>query len=488
MLSMPLQQAYAADFYFGKAGEESNPSMSIQRYDEDEGTSSGTGAWRDDSINVELNAGSPFILYLDNNIGTSNGLGLSGGIIELPYFDDSFSGVLPNVHPGHSYSSPNSSISINSGDVTSYNLARDLSRAYSLAGKDVSTPLHFLVGAQGNSAFALVGNPYMSSIDFDALSSNSSNSLLIKSSYLIWTGEAYQGYSLIGGSVGFYEENNDIDSDIAPWQSFFVEKDEDLPEGQHQLNFDLEEISPTSRGNTLKSSASKTDMLEIIAENPFAAVRTVIASLESGSSTVGKDDMSKLFSDVNDVPDVYTLKPTANDEIAAVAVNVLDRQSGETFIPLCLRTAYKGETKLKLSGMAAYDATISLIDRYENKEIDLTGLDSYVYTFNHAPKKSANTTVSTDDRFEIRLNYGAITGTAYIPKAEAWVSGGDKSLDVYSSQPIRRLTVYSPQGIVLKEITEINAAKYRVSSLSTGIYIVRIWTDAGQVTKKAIVK
>jgi hypothetical protein len=48
--------------------------------------------------------------------------------------------------------------------------------------------------------------------------------------------------------------------------------------------------------------------------------------------------------------------------------------------------------------------------------------------------------------------------------------------------------VYSPQGIVLRNITEINAAKYRVSSLTTGIYIVRIWTDAGLVTKKAIVK
>jgi hypothetical protein len=48
--------------------------------------------------------------------------------------------------------------------------------------------------------------------------------------------------------------------------------------------------------------------------------------------------------------------------------------------------------------------------------------------------------------------------------------------------------VYSPQGIILKDITEINAAKYRVSVLSTGIYIVRIWTDAGLVTKKAIVK
>ncbi|MDR3253147.1 MAG: T9SS type A sorting domain-containing protein, partial [Tannerella sp.] len=100
--------------------------------------------------------------------------------------------------------------------------------------------------------------------------------------------------------------------------------------------------------------------------------------------------------------------------------------------------------------------------------------------------------VSTDDRFEIQLNYGAlsdeITGVAYVPKAEAWVSGGDKSIDAYSSQPIRRLTVYSPQGIVLKDLTEINAAKYRVSSLSAGIYIVRIWTDAGQVTKKAIVK
>jgi hypothetical protein len=138
--------------------------------------------------------------------------------------------------------------------------------------------------------------------------------------------------------------------------------------------------------------------------------------------------------------------------------------------------------------MAAYNAKISLIDKYEGKEIDLTGLDNYTYTFLHTPQKSANIIVSTDDRFEIRLNYDLITDVTYIPEAEAWVSGGDKSIDVYASQAIRRLTVYSPQGIILKDITEINAAKYKVSALSSGVYIIRIWTDAGLVTKKAIVK
>jgi hypothetical protein len=367
-----------------------------------------------------------------------------------------------------------------------------LSKAYRLAEGTVDKPLSF-----GSDHFAIVGNPYMSSIDFATLQTE--NPSVIKGTYYIWIGAGSNSTKYTPGSYAIYNAGIDetagpsdveLDQNIAPMQSFIIEKSDELLADEGELAFDLEQIGVTgvTDGSAeLRSAAVQGDKLAIVASTDQADIRTVIASRQTGNNSFGSADSRKLFNEINSIPEVYTLKPDANNAQVATAINVLGEITGETLVPLVISTTYKGELTFTLSGMDTYNARIFLLDTETNTETDLTGKAQYEYKFDYVPVQSGGTTVSNESRFFIRLNKVS-TGIEDIESEVVRIYAPyPGTLQVVSTHPLHQVMVYNLQGARVYN-AQVQTNTHKVEGLAAGVYIVKVVSGNTVKTEKVWVK
>jgi hypothetical protein len=502
MLSSPLKELYAGDFSFG-----GYPGMDMKLFQlEDD-----KAVWkRIEGLGQSFSAGDGFIVWLasdpDSDSEGDKGLKLSKGILELPYFDNP--NVPADVHWTHTYNNEltesifqgwgkeGEKIVKNENLVTVVrNLDTDLSKAYRLAGLTVKEPLDF-----GESHFAIAGNPYMSSIDFATL--YNANNFLIKGTYQIWigpggsSGGSYAGYN-VSGNTPFGRNDMAVDwsRNIAPMQSFIVEKsypnayntssDVSVPDS---LTFDLSAISATGFSPGLRSANPQGDKLNIVASTAQAGVRTVIVSRQEGSDSFSLADSRKLFDEINNIPEVYTLKSGTNNEQVSTAVNVLGEITGETLVPLVISTTYKGELAFTFSGMDTYNARIFLLDTETNTETELTDKTQYEYRFDYVPEQSGGKIVSNESRFFIRLNKVSTGIETIASEAIRIFAPLPGTLQVVSTHPLRQVRVYNLQGSMVYTASAIQANTQKVEGLAGGVYIVKAVSGNTVTTEKVIVR
>ena len=274
----------------------------------------------------------------------------------------------------------NHTFDIGDGFVFYYKNDFPLSTPFSLtgrmAGSFVEKTLNW--GNDGSADFALVGNPFMTTIGFDKL--YETNVSKIEDSYLVYTADGYAGYNLSEGAYGIVLVD-ELDQFIAPLQGFIVEK-----AGNGDLVFDAEEgVQATNAPATLRNSVAKTDRLSIVASNPAASVRTIIAQDET------RNHSHKLFNCLSATPDIYTKNGNT-----AYGVQLL--QTNDALIPLGLRTNYAGEMSFIFTGMDSYDAQITFSDVLTGENVDLTDLATYTYELNYTPASN-----NEENRFFIVL-------------------------------------------------------------------------------------
>ncbi|KAA6301828.1 MAG: hypothetical protein EZS26_001991 [Candidatus Ordinivivax streblomastigis] len=340
--------------------------------------------------------------------------------------------------------------------------------AGTLASGVVSKELRY--GIDGSTSFAAVGNPFLTSIDFSALATANSN---ISPSYLIWTNGAYAGYNVSAGDVfGWYP--NSLNQFIAPLQSFIVEKKG--AESSLDLKFNLATIQATGLG-TLRASAVTGNKLDIIASNATASILTFVADRENGQ------DSHKLLSEIDNVPDIYTLKNGA-----ALGANII--HTNQLLIPIGLRTAYQGNMSLTFNGMDSYDAQITFKDAIAGVEKDLTGLATCVYPFDYTPKTVAGQVVADESRFSIQIAPNLPTGFNGISDEQAVVYSSNHTIYAIAHSKIRQVYVYSAPGVLLHADKNVNAASYHFSygSHLPEVCIVKLITENGVINSKLINK
>jgi predicted outer membrane repeat protein len=490
MLSSPLQQLYVGDFSFS-----GYPGMDMNLFQIDPGQGNKT-VWKKPSSGLthSFSEGDGFLLWLaPDPLGKrAKGLKLSNGILELPYFDNS--NVLSDVHWTHTYNSATrestfkgwkeeNGLIVETG--TQVEVSRDPSTPYRLAGQTVNKTLAF-----GTAYFAIAGNPYMSSINFATLQTE--NPSVIKDTYYIWIGPgsnnsapgSYAVHNVEYGSIGRTDVT--LSDSIAPMQSFIIEKLG--TSASATLKFDLEKIGVTAGSRPiLRSATAQGDKLDIVASTAQVGVRTVIASRQEGSSSFGPADSRKLFGEINSLPEVYTLKPGANNEMVATAVNVLGEITGETLVPLAIATTHNGELTFAFSGMDTYNARIYLLDTETNTEIDLTGKAQYEYKFNYVPAQSGGTTVSNDSRFFIRLNKAATDITELASEAVRIYAPRPGTLQVVSTHPLHQVMVYNLQGARIYN-AQVQTNTHKVDGLAAGVYIVKVVSGNTVTTEKVIIR
>ncbi|MDR2805481.1 MAG: T9SS type A sorting domain-containing protein, partial [Dysgonamonadaceae bacterium] len=228
--------------------------------------------------------------------------------------------------------------------------------------------------------------------------------------------------------------------------------------------------------------------LEITASNETASVLAFIAQRPEGQTTVGNADARKMLNDVSSLPEVYTLKPTANGSIAVLGANIIP--AGEALIPVGLFTSHTGAMSLTFKGMDSYEnTTITLIDNAtDNKEIDLTGLSSYRYDFDFEPATAGNEILPVEDRFAIRFAPSTPTGV-HTPSVSALVYSKNQSIHIVSdaSNLIKQIQIYNAQGILVHTGDQLNTSSYIVDyPANAGVCIVKVITKQGIKNVKLI--
>ncbi|MDR0865625.1 MAG: hypothetical protein LBO74_11935 [Candidatus Symbiothrix sp.] len=340
----------------------------------------------------------------------------------------------------------------------------------SLAGASVSKTLKFGEDENLESFFALAGNPFMTSIDFEKLVSK--NNAEITPSYLIWTGQGFSGYNT-NGSFGTIADG--LNKYIAPLQSFIVEKSN---AGEISLDFNLTDIQATNCGNGLKVSEKISNKLDIVASNETASVRTFIARREAGQSS------RKLMAEVSEVPDIYTL-----NETTALGAQLI--YTDDALIPIGLSTSYSGNMSFTFNGMDDYDAKIVFRDLEKGKEIDMTGLSRYEYSFEYIPKKINDRIVAEENRFFVQIQ-PVQTGWNTPVLQEVNVYSQNKTIRVVSGfdNPIRQIKVYNTQGALVYADENVHTSSYTIhrNGYIPEVCIVKVITGQGIKNVRIFVK
>jgi hypothetical protein len=268
-------------------------------------------------------------------------------------------------------------------------------------------------------------------------------------------------------------------------QSFIVEKSD--ASAPATLAFDLAAIGATGVSTRLRSAATSVDNLAIVASTAQAGVRTVIVSRQEGSNSFGPADSRKLFDEINSIPEVYTLKPRANNEPIATAVNILGEITGETLVPLAIATTHKGEINFAFSGMDTYDARIFLLDTETNREIELTDKEQYAYKFDYVPEQSGGKTIANESRFFIRLHKVSTGVETIAAEAVRVYASRPGTLQVVSTHPLHQVIVYNLQGAKVYD-AEVRTNTHRIDGLVGGVYIVKVVSGNVVTTEKVIVR
>jgi hypothetical protein len=140
--------------------------------------------------------------------------------------------------------------------------------------------------------------------------------------------------------------------------------------------------------------------------------------------------------------------------------------------------------------MDTYQANINLLDVVENKEIDLTGLGSYEYTFHYTPVKQNGQAIANEDRFFIRFSPTNLTGLPELASVPVTVYGREGFIHVISNNanPINRVLVYNTQGALAYESDALKTTAYTTrKALSPGVYVVKVVSEKGVQNVKVII-
>jgi hypothetical protein len=504
MLSPALQNMISGDFAFGDY-----PRVFMRKFNNvtpSEGTTQ-VGQWNTTfaTQNKVLSPMDGFAIWVNgtpNNYalesGTGNAIAAAGGladntyyglqyqngIIELPFYENAEMSAARRIHRlNESNESEFYYVWTNGADkdkidiTTGGNGAPDVYERNVNSYRLIDDGSHTITGAAlDEDVEILIGNPYMSSIDFVAFLED--NEDVIEPYYRLWNGTdffvaAVDEDDVPGGVAGTIITTGDDPSVgyIAPMQSFFVTLKTSRP--NNTITFDVTRNVVSPAPITLRSSTAEENIIRIQAQNNEFTAETLIAKRAHATDSYRpSEDVYKLFSQKLNVPEIYTIA----DKYALV-MNFVKGES-ELTIPLGLKTNLLGATKLTLSGMTHYAADkIELIDVVANQTIDITHSDSYEYAFNNL------TQGVKEGQFYLRILHSTTGINTPSEGNNLYVSRNQEAINVVSTSTdkIKQISIYDLLGRTLYENDAVNSDLYAVQDRWTNekFLLVKVITEQG---------
>ena len=328
------------------------------------------------------------------------------------------------------------------------------------------------------AGYTLVGNPYPSFLDWDAvqLNENVMPTIWIRS----FSGSAmgFDTYNSVS-KLATTQNLNTVTKYIAPLQAFWVEASANSE--ITLTNVMRFSIDHAHAGNQLKVPAFDDNriVLRLSLSNSMNSDEVVLAFIDGALDTYDRYDSRKMFSNTDELPELFSVVDDYRLAINSMSKPILNQDYS---LGISLLEANTLVLKaIDFQNLENY--SIVLIDKLLNCEIDLSAIGSYSF--------SSDPTFSVD-RFSIqfRVSNGA-TGIDNLPVNDVrLISVRKGQIDVqFNELPTSAVAeVYSVTGQLLSK-QSLNDIMNPINRLfESGIYIIKVELDGRTVIDKVHVK
>jgi hypothetical protein len=243
----------------------------------------------------------------------------------------------------------------------------------------------------------LVGNPYPSAIDWDAMSGGFNN---MDNAVYVWNGAtgSYGAYIAGSGGIGTNGQTNII----ASMQGFFVHSTANGAGFTLNNLHRVHSATTTFKSSRIKSAPADLIKLKVLTSTGKSDETVVYFKANATGEHDAKLDALAKFSwntksypnyyNYEDIPNLYSV---TNSSKIPMAINALpDTNKNNLVVPLGLRLGTSGNVTISKASLNISNTNVYLIDKVLNKSIYLNVENSYSFSFTKGDVK---------DRFELRF-------------------------------------------------------------------------------------
>lgn len=493
LLSAPLKKVASGDYSFG-----GKPFTYMQYYDEinPETRTYQMGTWSMpfNSYAEELALGQGFALHINSHFNdpsfnippqlsqipyNQTNMNYVSGVLTLPYYlsDDMNE---KNAHSRHTYFNGASSFKYydksnpdNPGNKPADIFFRNTAEGSRFIAEDGANQFKTsFVLPYNASRQVLIGNPYMSHIDFSAFYADNQSGIF--NYFRIWNGTTFYTCQLMPDGVTVATGTMNIDKYIPPMQSFLVQTKSNGASPTVNLNFNVNNISavkpsavmPLSKPLT-NENPGQTGQLYISAQNDDNISETVIVCRAGATNLYNPDeDVFKLFTQYEEVPEIFTLTDGYAIEINHVNPEI-------QVIPLgILCNNYMNTTVLSFRGTDSFDGRpVYLNDKVKNKKIQLFENAEYPFT---------DTQKDISKRFELlfELSPNNLDNETENESIRIYVNQDRLHVSVPQDNQLVQIFIYNTQGQCINQFSNLNTNTFEKQlSLPSGNYLIKATTQ-----------
>lgn len=311
------------------------------------------------------------------------------------------------------------------------------------------------------SGYNLVGNPYPSYLNWQAVSTANPDVLstvwyrtrTLGNAYVF---DTYNATGNVSTSNGAYKVTNLI----PPMQAFWVSAT--VPTTLNLTNAMRSHADVAT--NHLKSADANRSMLRLKISNGVSNDEALVYSDADASNSYDRFDSPKMFSDNASVPEIYTMAGTEK-----LVINGLKAIQQDVELPLYFKTATAGTFVLQLSEVQLADASLRVVlkDKLMNTVQDLG--DGSLYTFQSG--------AATTDRFSLLFRTATGLNSDVNANVMALFCNADHQIELNCSEKIAAnasMTIYNTLGQCLGS-QKLEGMRTVVSiPLSSGVYMISV--------------
>jgi pectin methylesterase-like acyl-CoA thioesterase len=329
--------------------------------------------------------------------------------------------------------------------------------------------------------FHLVGNPYPSYLDWQAVVAANPNVMPT-----LWfrtkTGTDTYTFAtvLMSDGVAIPATNNantSITKFIPPMQAFWVRINDGTASANFTVNNSMRSHADVS-GNRFKAPVTSPQLLRLEVTNGTHSDEAVIYFNQNASDAFDRYDAPKMFNNNAAIPEIFT---RAGNE--RLVINGLNGVNFGTIVPLGFQSGQANSFSIRASDLQNFDADmrIILIDRASNREFNLTYGESYEFT------AEAGT---TEERFSVQFksasgttaNDDALTGKVFVSSSQ-----GKLMLQLNTEISNASVTVFNATGQSIHS-QEVNTHLTVINkTLNAGAYLVKVENGGRSVVLRTII-
>ncbi|MFM2291124.1 MAG: putative fibronectin type III-like fold domain [Bacteroidota bacterium] len=329
-------------------------------------------------------------------------------------------------------------------------------------------------GARG---FNLVGNPYPSFLDWNAATKTNVRNTIW---YRTWSAGGSMTFDTFDGTVGTGNgSNGTVNRYIPPMQAFWVKVNADGDAGAITFhNADRSHQDQTNSNNRLKTKSSENStIVRLRVSNGTNSDEAILVGDVNASNAFDNYDSPKMKVNNSEIPELYSIADQQE-----LVINHLNSITNNTELPLGFRPGKTASFTISATEISNLDSNLKVILKDNNTEYELSNGNSYSFS---------SDATATNSRFSILFkSNGAVTSTENKKVNNIIISSSNNEISIITdgdSNNNAKATVYNSIG---KEVKTLNLKPgiNRLSSISTGVYIVQINTNTSTSEHKVVIK